>query len=396
MNKYEDKILNRLLKAYEDSVVSKEGSIRNLKIKRKIQVLFKKYNNSDSYQEHLDIDEACYHLKEKGFITLSCDEDGDILEVILNLDNDSIDACYKYTGRENIRKTQKEMIDYLSSIKTSKKWIQKYIDDNINALQQYRSISKSIDELNEIMLILESLEEQEKEISLRKYSLKILKDSKRLEKIQGTIQNILVQYYNQDFSGLDIDEVFSYFNIMKNPSFVYVQGNMIIELNGQIIDIGKLNSPFSLSNDNIKNLNIIDIKDTSVLTIENLTSFYDTHLNDTLHIYLGGYHNKVRRELLMKIYEFNQHLQFYHFGDIDAGGFYIWKHLVNETHIPFCRLAMDLPTLLQYKDYCKHLEGNDLHRLELLKEDIDDEVIDYMINHDCKLEQEIIELDENI
>jgi hypothetical protein len=57
---------------------------------------------------------------------------------------------------------------------------------------------------------------------------------------------------------------------------------------------------------------------------------------------------------------------------------------------------MDLPTLLQYKDYCKHLEGNDLHRLELLKEDIDDEVIDYMINHDCKLEQEIIELDENI
>lgn len=39
-----------------------------------------------------------------------------------------------------------------------------------------------------------------------------------------------------------------------------------------------------------------------VYTIENLTSFYRFQKDDSLIVYLGGYHNSVRRQLLLDIY----------------------------------------------------------------------------------------------
>ena len=40
-----------------------------------------------------------------------------------------------------------------------------------------------------------------------------------------------------------------------------------------------------------------------IITIENLTTFFRWQENNNLIIYLGGYHNKTRRNLLNKIYE---------------------------------------------------------------------------------------------
>ena len=180
--------------------------------------------------------------------------------------------------------------------------------------------------------------------------------------------------------------------MIKNPGFIYLNGQIKISLNGQVVDIGKLNSPFSLTTENIKLLKILEIKDDNVLTIENLTSFYDTVLDNTLIIYLGGYHNALRRELLLKIFQFNSMLNYYHFGDIDAGGFYIYLHLIEKTKIPFKTIAMDKDVLIKYQEYTKRLTANDRKRLIKLKDVIDNDVIGYMLENDCKLEQEIVEL----
>ena len=55
-----------------------------------------------------------------------------------------------------------------------------------------------------------------------------------------------------------------------------------------------------------------------VFTIENLTSFYRFKQEHSLVIYLGGYHNRSRRNLLMQIYQKLPDAQYYHFGDLDA------------------------------------------------------------------------------
>ena len=52
---------------------------------------------------------------------------------------------------------------------------------------------------------------------------------------------------------------------------------------------------------------------------------------------------------------------------------------------------MDLETIKKYKDFTKKLTDNDRTRLKNLLGGEFDEVINYMLVNDCKLEQEAIE-----
>ena len=118
-------------------------------------------------------------------------------------------------------------------------------------------------------------------------------------------------------------------------------------------------------------------------------------------IYLGGYHNSLRCALLKMIYGRLSDAQYLHFGDIDAGGFDIYFDLCARTGIPFRRFNMDLAALKKYADYGKPLTENDRIRLQkmlLQAEERDDrkgdkeltEVMQYMLAHNLKLEQECI------
>lgn len=399
MSKFHLEILNYLLDKYERSVLSKNGSQKNIRIFVKIRKLFPKYDNSDYYSQRLLIDEACHDLAQLHILYLSINDDG-IVDIQLNLL--SIQKAYDMASRVDLANYRHLAISLLKNINVVSNWLDIFKKDMIDQIENFKNVSKYLDILNEneiidIFKILNGLERQEQEISLRKFSLKILKDSKCLETMKSKIINIINDYYSLHF--IDENELFSHFNVIKNPGFIYLYGHIIIELNQQVIDLGQLNSPFSLTSETIKQLNILDIQDHYILTIENLTSFYDTHIDDTLTVYLGGYHNSLRRELLLKIYHFNHQLHFYHFGDIDAGGFYIYLHLKEKTKIPFQTLAMNKKVLQLYSDYTKKLTQNDRIRLTKLKDSMNDDVIYYMLENNCKLEQEIVNLtsiDDNI
>lgn len=87
----------------------------------------------------------------------------------------------------------------------------------------------------------------------------------------------------------------------------------------------------------IKDLTIQNIDAKQVMTIENLTSFHDLSLNDNFYIYTNGFHNHAIQQFLIKLYDFlGDEVNYLHFGDIDAGGFHIYKSdLCKKTHIPF-------------------------------------------------------------
>lgn len=108
-------------------------------------------------------------------------------------------------------------------------------------------------------------------------------------------------------------------------------------------------------------------------------------------IYLGGYHNSVRRALLQEVYACCPNAAYYHFGDIDAGGYEIYRNLCEKTGIPFKMYRMDLKTLQSYEKYGKPLTLNDRKRLQGMRDrDGLRELVDYMLEHDVKLEQECI------
>lgn len=97
--------------------------------------------------------------------------------------------------------------------------------------------------------------------------------------------------------------------------------------------------------------------------------------------------------MLKSIHEYLPNVRYYHFGDIDAGGFEIYQDLCGKTGIPFRMYYMDLKTLIKYEKYGKELTANDRIRLEKMKTDTmreESELIQYMLDHNLKLEQECI------
>ena len=68
----------------------------------------------------------------------------------------------------------------------------------------------------------------------------------------------------------------------------------------------------------------------------------------------------MRRDFLIKVYRSEPNKQYFHFGDIDAGGFYIFGDLCEKTGIPFQPFSMDIDTLYFYKSYWKELTKNDV------------------------------------
>ena len=146
---------------------------------------------------------------------------------------------------------------------------------------------------------------------------------------------------------------------------------------------------FVISSGQIEHIRMIEVPEAYVVTVENLTSFYECSNEQVMFVYLGGYHNSVRRQFLLRITELCPNLIFKHFGDIDAGGFLILNHLKEKTGIMFEPICMGKSTLIKYFDHTRPLTSEDVKRLKKLKEDAYfNDVVTYMIQNNVKLEQE--------
>ena len=127
------------------------------------------------------------------------------------------------------------------------------------------------------------------------------------------------------------------------------------------------------------------------MTVENLTSYNRMNDNKSTFVYLSGYNNTAKQRFLKKIAEYNSGVSWFHYGVIDPDGYFILKNLVEKTGITFVPLYMDLKELKNYRQYCKPLEKNDIVEVHsLLKVHFYDEVMEFMLANNCKLEQEII------
>ena len=228
------------------------------------------------------------------------------------------------------------------------------------------------------------------EVPERIFSAQVFSDSKKISNIRGTLTRIIKEFSEVPFD--DEDDVMASFGVVKNKTYAFIKGPIIIQINNQVIDLTKYNHELALSDEMINEMKIVDIKADALLTIENLTSFNVTNLQDTIIIYLGGFHNSVRRKLIQKIYLAKSNINPSHFGDIDAGGFYILKHLREKTGINFKPYHMSIHELQKYENVAKKLTENDVARIKKML--LDNKFVDfydtlhYMLQKGVKLEQE--------
>jgi len=265
-----------------------------------------------------------------------------------------------------------------------------FCTEQLTRLEHNKSVQHFDGDIHTFEMLLQAIHgilDLESETFERDFSVRLFSDSKVFEKIKAKVISILFEY--GDFA--EKSTVLHELNLVSNPGHVFFKGSGIITIAGQTIDISRLHGDMALSTALLQDVEKIEVTGESVITIENLTTFNTFDAQNVFAIYLGGYHNTIRRNFIQKIFEQNQDKQYLHFGDIDAGGFYILMHLRRKTGVPFRPYKMDVTTLIQNMQYAKPLTDNDRKRLSSLKNDEFAGVIEYMLENNCKLEQEALD-----
>ncbi len=392
MKKYESLILNALIDQYERSKSFIGKNVQNQSFNKRITDLFPGYADEANFELFSEVNSQVSSLEKNGLITVKRKKRGKIdTEVIssVTLVVDKLDQCYYALSRQPKADKNAAIKNLLNQYCDRTLLLGNFCKEQFKRLAENKKVqySDDLEKLEQILKVLAVIESVEEETFIRNFSIRVLGDSKAFEHIKTAVVSLLCDYGDYP----DKECVLQDLNIVNNPGYVYVKGNGVITISGQKIDFGRMDGNFGVSSALLEDIEKIEVSASKVITIENLTTFNSFVDKDAFIIYLGGYHNSIRRNMIRKIYENNPEKKYYHYGDIDAGGFYILLDLRRKTGVSFTPLNMDLETIKKYMSFTKKLTENDKSRLRNLLGGEFDEVINYMLENDCKLEQEAIE-----
>ncbi len=398
MVQYDRKILSHLLDTYENSLLSTGEN------KRTIQIEFRFTKTSippyfdESSSEYERIHVLMELLEGQNFIRIIWKDDKkDYLIQKVRLVTDHLEEAYQYIGRKPKRELEEENIILLQKYLDAKAPITvAFVRYLLERLQNHRSVKEYIvlenrKETEKFLRACVMVEQNRKPCYIREFSIMHFQDSKYFEQIESRIVKVFRQF-SYEYLEMDTLELLSEYGIYRTPNYVYFKGDARISIGEEAVDLSLLNQGIGISGEDLSSIQFSDLsRIKKVITIENLTSFFRYWEKDSLFIYLGGYHNRIRRTLLKMVYETIPYAKYYHFGDIDAGGFSILLDLRKKTGIPFMSYHMDLDTLKKYRQYGKCLTETDRKRLEKIGEEKEFcEVIGFMLEENIKLEQECI------
>ena len=398
MVQYDRKVINQLLDTYENSLLSTGEN------KRTIQIEFRFTKTSipayfdESSSEYENVHSSMKELERKKLIRIIWkDNKQDYLIHKVRLMTDHLEEAYQYVGRRPKRGLEEENVALL----------QKYLDEEapvtvafvnylLGRLQNHRSVKEYIDledrkETERFLRACVLVEQNREPCYLREFSIIHFQDSKYFEQIESRIAKVF-RHFSEEYGEMDSFDLLAEYGIYRTPNYVYFKVNAVISIGEATVDLSLLKQGIGISGEDFPRIRFSDLSRVKkVITIENLTSFFRYCEEDSLMIYLGGYHNRIRRTLLNMIYETIPYANYYHFGDMDAGGFSILMDLRKKTGIPFMSYHMDLDTLKEYRQYAKRLNESDRNRLEKIRIEKEfSEVIDFMLEENIKLEQECI------
>ncbi len=386
------KIINKLIDMYEKSRTYTGTNQVNQTFSIRPSVIFPKYNDDAEYELFKSVNEAATELNSRELVFTDFKRNGVLSKIQLNVDN--LDKAYDFVKREPKRDEDTWLRQVLSKYAEVNNILGIYAREQLIRLEEGKKIHHYDGDKKayvDILYLVNELISNDVEIYIRDFSIKLFADSKRVESLKAKATNILYNYGDYQ----DRDTIFEECGVVATPTYVCIKGRALIEINSQEIDLSLIKGDLALSTKTLEELQKVVVMGPRVVTIENITTFHDYNAADDFVIYLGGFHNRTKREFIRFLYNQNSDKEYLHFGDIDAGGFYIYEHLKNKTAIDFKPLYMDINTLNKYKKYVKSLTDNDKKRLKDILESesiiLDSNVrstIEYMLENNMKLEQE--------
>lgn len=397
---YEQKILMYLVENYRKSTKDSGSQKINRRTQVKPDKFYKKYYANDGdVAEIADLNETVAHLVAKGFITTEIEIFGTQIRKIYLVDERIGDVeCYLSDRYSYVSKVmQMQMLQQLIDTYASASPICSQQCDLLRKYVANRTVPKNYTELENILKAIVFIENNERDLYIREVSMKVYGDSKFFEQttLKPVCQLLRKQVGKELTENELLDEILQQYHIYKEPQKLCIKGNVVLTIANKQVDISLFQDGIEMMASDLQNIQAVEIRAKYFMTIENRTAYLRYRAADTVTFYLGGYANRFQRDFIQLIYATNQHVQYKHFGDIDAGGFWIHSNLCSFTGIHFDLFGMSIIELVneQYASCLLPLTENDRHRLkELQSNALYSVTIFYMLANNIKLEQEIVSL----
>lgn len=393
---YSKDIISRLLDIYErrNGYAKRPEELRSIQfeVSKEYPIYKDRYDN----EKYRDINTAIEKNVAAGLIIAEKDQTGRYSKIKLNIAR--VDECYALLKRTSIPDQCKKVLSVLEKANNAEcLLIGRIVSDFCEQIKAYKKLPYDLGydarRVGEVLQVLEAVTKLTSETYIRNFSTALFKDSKRFQReYRSTTESILFNYTDDV---VEKDDILGYYNLYENPTYVLIKGNARICFDESAIELSEMPGGIALSNGSLAGIHKISVKADKVITVENLTTYHDCDEQDTVYIYLGGYHNTSKQKLLELIYENNGDKEYYHEGDLDVYGFLILKNLIDKTQIPFKPLFMDLGTIERFyrAGLYKNLSARDRKVITSKKDgqlSAYKDVLEYMLANDCKVEQESI------
>jgi len=405
---YGKQILTILLDWYENS----PAYVRDQKpLRRRIMRLyddgktdFSAYNIED-HQTRNDINHAVLNLADKGLIKyqwMHGQQDHILAKLWLN--PSAVEQAYDWLGRQPKGDIVEELLLQLTTLinQTETNWARRWLEDTIEVISRKRSIGavlpESPSECNDLLKAVSYLANNaEIETLERVFSMRCYGDSKHFERsIKTRLAKILRKHMVQD--DCSDEDALRLAGIVPYPEQFAFSGSLSIVFSHGTLDFTLLPFGGTLTIDDIRQGRIMlgqGIR--RVLSIENRANYIDyihkVKKNDEFVLFHGGQFSPAKRIFLNAIVSSMQDgCVFFHWGDIDYGGFNMLARLRREILPTVQPWRMNQNELTQYTQFIAGFSDTYRKRLSSLLEmpELSDcySCIEYMIKAGIRLEQE--------
>lgn len=401
MNKrWRIEILNQLLDKYERTTAYKNGEQPD----RRIMLQFYGASKSDfpvydidNHFVRTEVNDTVISMQKQGLIDFEWfrgEENHIIKRLWLNMEH--IGDAYQAAGRQSAKilafAVIRELEQEIEMVNTE--WIISYYSETKEYIQskfQFGSrISADEKERRNLYHMLRFIDGNSfTSLTERVFSEKCFGDSKFFEtRMKSTMLSILRKYISREMTDA---ELLQSIGISRYPEPLEMRGNILVNGN----DMGNLSSGFCIYSNDIEAVNIsFPNTVTKILTIENRANYFAyRQADDELVIYHGGQYSPAKKKLFEKIAAaMPENCVWYHWGDIDLGGFSMLLRLRKEILPSVYPYRMNRNELITFQTFTQLFPKDYAEKLRKLSEQelLSDcrECIDYMLKHQIKLEQE--------
>jgi hypothetical protein len=408
-NDFKKQILSILVNWYEAS----PAYVRKLKpIRRRMMHLHGNYKtdfvpyNIENSSVRKDVNQAVLELAGMnliGYEWMKGERDHIISRLWLTYE--VIEQIYKYLDRQPKGDIVDAVLSQLLKLRdeVNKEWAHCWLKDTYNIISRKRSIGSSLPEnaceRNDLLQSVVWLSKKtEIETLERIFSFQCFGDSKRFERsVKTRLVRILKKYLVNDDECTE-DEALRMAGIVRHPEKFEFSGSLSIFLPNGKIDFAPLRFGGTLTIEDVQQ-GVITLESgiRRIISIENKANYVEyvrkNQSNDEFIIYHGGQFSPAKRVFLKAIVSaMPLTCEFYHWGDIDYGGFCMLARLRREILPGIQAWKMGKEELQQYLQYTSKFSDTYRKRVSSLLEEpeLDDlyMCIEFMLESGVRLEQE--------